>query len=480
MEHLIELSQLVTPSKLRYNSFIGARDDQAESLYHFIRQHEAVDNEEAKQHLFEGKKNKKNLLSRTKNKLNERLINSLLVIQQEDDNSYKNAFINAHKELAVCRILRVEGKRKAFAQVAEKLIKKAISHDFTEVAYALAKELRFQYSSINPKQGKAQKYGELIIQYRDYLDIEDQIEQIYCQFILLVKKRKNFSAEHIKQARSWMEKASALLTKRKTYWTVLQVSNIRAVYYQMLNDHQQTAVACREALETLEKLPYKVPDNATFSFTLKMIPGQILTQQFEQASKNIESCLRRLRPGQLNWAVTKQAEVISLFHQKKYEEILKITAQIEEFPQNYWSKESWTIYKAYAGILTDRPLRLGKFLNEVPQFSKDSRGMNINILIIQILEYIRREQHSKVIDRTEALKQYIYRHLRHKDHIRSNCFINMIISLEKGYFKAPTVHQHAKPHLQKLKKNPLKNSKQDFEVEIVPYEHLWTFLIDLL
>lgn len=480
MEHLQELTQLITPAKLRYISFVGAREDKAEDLYHFIRIHEDIGNEEAKQHLFGGKKNKKNLLSRTKSKLNERLINSLLVIQHEEDNSYKNAFINAHKELAVCRILRVEGKRKAFVQVAEKLIQKAIIHDFTEIVYALAKELRFHYSSINPKQGKAQKYGKLVQEYREFLDIEDQVEQIYCQFILQIKKRKNFNAEHIELARLRMEASMKLLEQRKTYWTVIQVSNIRAFFYQMLNDHQQTAIACREALETLKQLPYKVPDNASFSFTFKMIPGQILTQQFEQAAKNIDSCLQRLRPGQLNWAITKQAEVISLFHQKKYEEVLAITDKIEEYPQDYWSKESWTIYKAYARILTGRPLRLGKFLNEVPQFSKDTRGMNINILIIQILEYIRRKQLSNVIDRTEALKQYIYRHLRHQDHVRSNCFIKILISLEKGYFKVPTVSKHASPQLQKLKKNPLRRSKQDFEVEIVPYEHLWNFLLTLL
>jgi hypothetical protein len=464
LDHLIELSHIITPSKLRYNSLLGAREDKAEALYHLIRQHDSIGNEEARKYLFEGKKNKKNLLSRTKNKLNERLINSLLVLQQEDDNSYKNAFIKAHKELAACRILRVEGKRKAFVQIAEKLIKKAIANDLTEIVYALAKELRFQYSSIYPKPKKAQKYGALVRQYHNFLDIEDQIEQLYCQFILLIKKRKDFTPEHIKKAQSWMEVAGKLLEQRKTYWTVLQVSNIRAYYYQMLNDHRQTARACMEALLTFEELPYKVPSNASFSFTFKMIPGQILNQEFEQAARNIEDCLKILRPGQLNWAITKQAEVISLFHQKKYEEVLAITAQIEKYPQNYWSKESWTIYKAYAGILTGQPLRLGKFLNEVPQFAKDARGMNINILIIQIMEYIRKDQYAKVVDRTEALKQYIYRHLRDKDHVRSNCFINMIISLEKGYFKEPTVKIHAAPHYQKLRRNPLKNSKQDFEV----------------
>jgi hypothetical protein len=32
-----------------------------------------------------------------------------------------------------------------------------------------------------------------------------------------------------------------------------------------------------------------------------------------------------------------------------------------------------------------RPFKIGKFLNEVPIFSKEKRGMNISILVVQIL-----------------------------------------------------------------------------------------------
>ena len=60
MDHLFELSQLVIPSKVRYNSFIGATNDKAEELYHLIRHQENIGNERAREELFEGKKNKKN------------------------------------------------------------------------------------------------------------------------------------------------------------------------------------------------------------------------------------------------------------------------------------------------------------------------------------------------------------------------------------------------------------------------------------
>ncbi len=480
MDHLIELSQLVSPSRIRYQNLIGEGQDKVERLYHFILDNKEIDNVQAKEYLFSNKNNKENLLWRAKTKLNDRLVNSLLVLQYEKGNIYKNTFIKAQKELAVCQILRVEGKKKAFELMAGKVLKTAIEFDFTEIVYLLAKELRFQYSLINSKPKKAQKFTELISEYRQYLDIEDELERIYCEFILLIKRRKNFTKVQIDKAKELMKNASILYDKRKTYWTVVQVANIRAFYYQMLNDHNNTAKVCEEALNTLNQLPYAVPASATFSFILKMIPGQIMTQQFEGASINIQKCLKRSQPGQINWAITKQAEVISLFHQSKYDQVLKITSEIQNFPQNYWSKESWSIYQAYASILTGKKLRLGKFLNEVPQFSRDTRGMNINILIIQILEYMRRNERGQVIDRTNALKQYIYRHLRHQDTIRSNCFIKMLICLEKGYFKQITVSKYAKPHLQKLLKNPLHDSKQDFEVEIVPYEHLWSFLLQLM
>ncbi len=480
MEHLQELVQLISPAKLRYGNFIGTNEDKVEQLYALLKEEEELPNEEARTRLFGGKNNQRNLLWRTKSRLQDRLVNSLLVLQQDDENVYKSSFIRAQKEVAACEMLRVEGQKKAFEQMAERLMKTARKYDFTSIVHFLAKQLKFHFSTVNVQPKKAAKYKQIQQTYRCYLDIEDEVEECYCELLLIIKTRKNFTNAQIQKARSLALHARELLQQRKNYWTVLLVSNIRTYYSQMINDHSKAAAVCQEAIQTFERLPYKVPGNAAFSLILKMIPGQILSQQFEAAEANIQKCLTRLEPGQINWAITKQAEVICLFHQKKYEQVLRIIENIEQYPQTYWSKESWTVYKAYARILTHQSLRLGKFLNEVPQFSKDTRGMNINILIIQTLEYIRRNEQNEVIDRTNALSQYIYRHLRQEDTVRSNSFIKMLIALEKGYFKPITVAKHARPYMLKLKNNPLHKSKQDFEVEIVPYEDLWGFIMEML
>jgi len=480
MKHLIELSKLVRANKFRYHSLLGGSNDKAEQLYRLIRDEGDIDPSKVKACLFEGKNNKSNLLWRTKNKLKDRLINSILVLQYDDANFYKSAFIKANKELAVCKTLRVEGKRKTFGWLAEKLIKKSIRLHFTEIVYNLAKELRFQYSAIDPNSRKATKYQEILEIYRDHLETEDEIELLYCEFILMIQKSKNFSDRQRREAGRLVLKAADLLEKRKTYWTVMQAVNMEALYYQMLNQHHKTAQACKKALNIFEQLPYPVPVTAEFFFTFDMIPGQILTKQFRDASSNLNRCLKLHPPGHLNWARAKRMQVICLFHQQKYRDVLRITQEMKKYPQEYISIESWTIYRAYASILTGQSLRLGKFLNEVPKFSRDTRGMNINILIIQIVEYIRRGQYEEVIDRTEALKLYIYRHLQEQDTLRSNTFIKMLISLEKGHFTPLTISKYARPYLKILEKNPLDLSKQDFEVEIVPYEHLWQFIIDML
>ena len=70
------------------------------------------------------------------------------------------------------------------------------------------------------------------------------------------------------------------------------------------------------------------------------------------------------------------------------------------FPQ---LAEQWAIYQAYLEFLLpsgpDNGFRLARFLNNVPSFSKDKRGMNINILILQVLFLLRQGKRGEIIDR---------------------------------------------------------------------------------
>ena len=129
------------------------------------------------------------------------------------------------------------------------------------------------------------------------------------------------------------------------------------------------------------------------------------------------------------------------------------------------------MHQSYLLLLTNQPLRLARFINQVPIYSKDKAGMNVNIIIIQMLFLIREQKHYEFIDRSAAVLRYLHRHLKKSKNKRSTYFIQAILELETINFQVSKMDRI--PSIKKLKKYSYTNSEQDFDVEIVPYEFLW-------
>ena len=127
-----------------------------------------------------------------------------------------------------------------------------------------------------------------------------------------------------------------------------------------------------------------------------------------------------------------------------------------------------------------KTFRIARFLNTVPKFSLDKKGLNIPILILQVLFFIQQKKYGEVSDRTEALNAYCYRYLRKDDTFRSNCFIKMLMVLPKAHFhKARVIRQADKYYQQLLKSNEIRNTKSS-EIEPIPYEALWQLVWGML
>jgi hypothetical protein len=80
----------------------------------------------------------------------------------------------------------------------------------------------------------------------------------------------------------------------------------------------------------------------------------------------------------------------------------------------------------------------------------------------------------------EALKAYAYRYLRRDDTFRSNCFIKMLLQLPKNNFHRAAVLRKADKYWQKLQSVPINQANQGSDMEIIPYETLWRFVVDSL
>jgi hypothetical protein len=121
-----------------------------------------------------------------------------------------------------------------------------------------------------------------------------------------------------------------------------------------------------------------------------------------------------------------------------------------------------------------------RFLNEVPIFAKDRRGMNIPILIFHILYLVLTKRYDEVIDRNEAIEKYTSRYLKKDDNYRSNCFIKMLLQIQDAGFHKTAVIRHADKYVKMLAKMPLDFANQSHDIEIIPYEDLWKMVLDSL
>ena len=153
-------------------------------------------------------------------------------------------------------------------------------------------------------------------------------------------------------------------------------------------------------------------------------------------------------------------------------------------------EEMWKIFEVYLHYLVQKGivkpdksdkrfqnLRMAKFLNEAPVFSKDKRGMSIPILIVQVLFYILHKDYDNAMDRVDAMSKYCSRYLKGSPYYRSNIFMKMLIQLSDGAFRSRAAQRIAQKYIPKLKAAPLQFAEQTHEIEIIPYEHLWHMAI---
>jgi hypothetical protein len=123
---------------------------------------------------------------------------------------------------------------------------------------------------------------------------------------------------------------------------------------------------------------------------------------------------------------------------------------------------------------------MGKFINDITLFSKDKRGMNISVLIIQILYAIADRDYKKSLDRIDGIGKYCARYLKDADTFRSNCFIKMLLQIPLANFHKEAVARKVEKHLKALKSLEAGTASQSHEIEIVPYEALWEMAVESL
>lgn len=390
-------------------------------------------------------------------------------------------------------LLSKQSRTAAIGQL-ESLVPQIIYYEFTELTVSITSLLRVFYGTINGNQEKYLKYHKIHEQYQQVWLYENEVEAVYAELLRHYLGTRASTTTLKQKAWEAFEKIRPILAACPAFKVQLLGRLIELKVHE--GDYRATADLCEAAIAFFQTKPYdsRLPLQA---FYYNLIGAYIQLKEFEKGRNTITSYQSVAEEGSFNWFKLQELFFQLAIHTGNYDSALTVFANVKKHLRSDWlplqTAEIWKIYEAYiyylvlvgkianAGAINQVGFKSGKFLNEIPTFSRDKSGMNIPILIIQILIMIARKEYTAAIDRVEAIEKYCSRYLKKGDEtFRSNCFIKMLLQIPAFGFHREAVVRNTKHLRDQLHLVPLGASGQAHEIEIIPYETLWELAVNTL
>ncbi len=500
MDYLIELAtrlqQNLAKSNAHWDAFLES-DPKARQLFDLAAQGRVQSDEEAAAVLF-GKPVVSQAYVKLKNKLKDRLVKSFLLLDSKgaEGNDRQAVYIDCNQKWAAAQVLLTNNAKRNGIDILEKLLRRTLRFEFTELSLAILRILRLHYATVEGDQKKFEQANRQYQELRVLWERENRAEELYTSLAINHVHDKSGKAGVSELALKYFHEVEPWMQESGAFKLNLMGRLIRIAIYTSVNNYKQTAELCEEAIEFFRNKDYDsgLPLQV---FYYQLAVCYIQLREFEKGQELLESRHEVFQPGSFNWFKFKELFFLQAMHTESYSEGIKVCEEMLRHPklsiQPAHVTETWRIYDGYCNLL----IRLGKvawandgekaskfrrqkFLNDIPLYSRDKRGMNIPILILQIMFLLADRDYSALTDRVEAIQKYCGRYLKQDDTYRSNVFIKMLMQVPQASFHKEAVLRKTDKLLAMLKAAPIEISNQSHEIEIIPYENLWDMLIEHL
>ena len=503
MQDLIELINLIQRTKFKANGLLEVivePETQMGQLYDAIAQKKVRSDDDAKK-LFPDTMKDSGRLATIKSKLKDRLNDSVFLLGFKE-NSYADrhrAFFECTKKWASAMILINKNARLNGISALEKLLRHTEQFEFTELTLDILRVLRLHYGLV---VGDEQQYSYYETRLRDVEEIwaaENQVEAFYTELVIRYVNSKADKNAITEKARDYLGKATPLMKRYPSFKVQIFGRLIETIIYDSQNDYRQMTRICEDSIAFFESKPYQTTLSLQV-FYYNLVVCYLADKKFDKCYEIIEKFDEFLEDGSFNWFKMQELSFFTRMHAGDYAAAFQIFKKVTEH-QHFEHvsapvAELWKILDAYlcflmyVGLLKPNnngtpgeqqiKFRLNRFLNEVPVFSKDKRGMNIPVLIVQFLYLLADGKFDACEERVEALNKYRLRYLYDRETLRSNCFLKLLVSIPGRGFNATQLRPKVAKLRECLAANPWYAVPQSLEIEVVPYEDLLEIVLQCL
>lgn len=420
--------------------------------------------------------------------LKEKLLANIffLDVVHNHESSYHQAFYLSHRNLFLAWGLFLNNARNNGVAILKKTLPIALKYQVNDVVFCIAKLLRKNYS-LSGIRKEYDYYNNLTQTTFKTVEIEHTSEEYFEEMREAFIRSVSPKPELLSTAKKYLTRLQTYCRNNDSFVTHFNMFRVWVFYLQMKEDYKKAIGVCKKAEVYVKSNPPFFQNIRLAEIALMMMESCLATRDYENGKACAMRCAELFPKGNPNWLVFLEYYFLLSMHTGNYEQAKQIFIDVKRHPNfsNFSPErhEKWKIFEVYLhyvisldrASLTFNPI---KFLNEVRIYSKDKRGYNIAIIVIQILFLLKKGKADLIIDKEDALKIYRSHHLNNVPHnFRSKCFLMMLGIMIRCVFDYDKVKRVTQKYLEQLENHPNSYKGSIESMEVIPYENLWRFIL---
>lgn len=384
-------------------------------------------------------------------------------------------------------VLRWQYEFDLVANVANKALLIAQEFDFTDLKVTALELLNLSYS----QQGILKKfkivYSELKIALDHFVEEREAVSLSQNAAVQLKKSTKT--------RKEFLPYLPEIINKLEGLWLSSGTFSAFSSYYRTYIWYHELEGNFTKIIEITVNSVRLVEDNKVNAYRFDLmynnyvlVYAHLRAKDFENGLYYAEKYASLYNTSSSNWFAYMENYFLLAVHAKQYtlgnlllQKVFDNSA-FKNIPTI--AKERWMLYQAYFRLIYPEATSLSQeaknpYLLSLPEYSKDKLGFNVAILTLQFIYLLEKGEAEALLYRIESLKKYISTHLKDVFSLRSKLFLKLLMLVVTEDFDAVQCRQKGEHLYKKLMATPAPGDAYA-EIEIVPYEHLWDLILQIL
>lgn len=423
------------------------------------------------------------------------LVNAFVLQQLAEPTyrTYDEAYQNGFRQLEVARMLAGKRAYNAAREIASRTFGKVKDYEIVPLNLGLADLLSSMYLGVHYNEELFNHYLNLANYYNKAAYDLGIVTSFYRKLRNSIYAQRESPAEMGEMARRYVQDCEDIRGR----YPEISIIQVMIIITEMngcvlRGDYHKAIDVSLQGMETLSRC--KGSSLATLSLlALERVNCTIKLRDFKLGKQQIREARKHIAPNTINDIKLTDYAILLGFRTSNYnfayQEFANVNRRKLRQLLTSRSLEYWRILEAYVNFLIvageiqpqdDWPplpsFRISRFINNVPTSTRNKKGTNIQILIVQVLYFMVTDKHSRAIDRTEALESYCNRYLREDKNLRNNCFFKLLlVAIQNGFKRIPTERKSEKIYNKMVQADNMTSNLND--TELIKYEDLWAIVL---